>query len=139
MPSFHMLSHNHQMAHHFPHFYPNGYPEGIVGGISFSEGKQAGLWYPRRASADRSIFSRPYRPGLAPPCGGEPSSSSPFLFMQQEGPCASFPKKKYKKFHLLVDRRKGIISRIFSTKCPFCVNSTSMTVNSLGFLIDSHP
>jgi hypothetical protein len=39
-------------------------------------GKRCGRWRSRRASADLSIFPRPPS-GLAPSCGGEPSSSSP--------------------------------------------------------------
>jgi hypothetical protein len=60
----------------------------------FLEGKKAGVWHPRRASADHSIFQRIHYEGykehnrisliiargedsmLTPPCDGEPSSSS---------------------------------------------------------------
>jgi len=58
---------------------PFGHPDGIIT-ESYAGGKEIGAWRPRRASADRSIFSRRTSPGLAPPRGGEPSSSSSFVF-----------------------------------------------------------
>jgi hypothetical protein len=46
--------------------------------VLYPEGKEFGPWLAQKASADQSIFSRfgDPLPGLAPPRGGEPSSSS---------------------------------------------------------------
>jgi hypothetical protein len=75
---------------HFLYVCLSGHPVSVEAGLLL-EGKKAGLWHPRRASADHSIFQRNHHEGykgifplvtrsegslLSPPCGGEPSSSS---------------------------------------------------------------
>jgi hypothetical protein len=48
-----------------PAFCLPGYPGSIVAGL-YLEGKKAGLWHPRRTSAEHSIFSRHVLAGIGP-------------------------------------------------------------------------